>query len=274
MFFEILFLSIVAGGLGALLGLGGGIIIIPGLTLLIGLPIRYAIGASIISVIATSSGAAAAYVRGGISNLRIAIALESAATVGALSGAFVAGHVSPRWLYWCFGALLLYSAVALLGRLTLEQPVDVPHDPLAARLRFSGAYYDAALGRSVRYAATGVVPGGLAMYLAGLFSGLLGIGSGLFKVLALDVIMRLPLKVSTATSNFMIGVTAAASAGVYFARGDVHPLIAAPVALGVLGGAWAGTRVMSRLRSATIRRLFIPVILLTAIEMIIRGFGV
>ena len=112
------------------------------------------------------------------------------------------------------------------------------------------------------------------MYLAGLFSGLLGIGSGLFKVLALDVIMRLPLKVSTATSNFMIGVTAAASAGVYFARGDVHPLIAAPVALGVLGGAWAGTRVMSRLRSATIRRLFIPVILVTAIEMIIRGFGV
>ena len=274
MFFEILLLSIAAGWLGALLGLGGGIIIIPGLTLLFGLPIRYAIGASIVSVIATSSGAAAAYVRGGISNLRIAIALEAATTIGALCGAFVAGHVSPRWLYWSFGAILLYSAVTLLGHLTLEQPINVPHDPLAARLRFSGEYYDAALGQSVRYTATGVVPGGLAMYLAGLFSGLLGIGSGLFKVLAMDVIMRLPLKVSTATSNFMIGVTAAASAGVYFARGDIHPLIAAPVALGVLGGAVVGTRVMSRVRSATIRKLFIPVIVVTAVEMIIRGFGV
>ncbi|HEX4834819.1 MAG TPA: sulfite exporter TauE/SafE family protein [bacterium] len=274
MFFEILLLSVVAGGLGALLGLGGGIIIIPGLTLLIGLPIRYAIGASIVSVIATSSGAAAAYVRGGLSNLRIAIALESTATVGALSGAFVAGHVSPRWLYWSLGLLLAYSAVALLGRLTVELPSEVPHDALAARLQFSGEYYDETLGRPVSYSATGVVPGGLVMYLAGLFSGLLGIGSGVFKVLAMDVVMRLPIKVSTATSNFMIGVTAAASAGVYFARGDVHPLIAAPVALGVLGGAWVGTRVMPRLRGTTIRKLFIPLILATAVEMIVKGFGV
>lgn len=274
MFFEILLLSVVAGGLGALLGLGGGIIIIPGLTILVGLPIRYAIGASIVSVIATSSGAAAAYVRGGLSNLRIAIALEAATTVGALSGAFVAGHVSPRWLYWTFGLLLVYSAVALLGRLTVELPSELPHDALAARLRFSGEYYDETLGRPVPYSATGVVPGGLVMYLAGLFSGLLGIGSGVFKVLAMDVVMRLPIKVSAATSNFMIGVTAAASAGVYFARGDIHPLIAAPVALGVLGGAWAGTRVMSRLRSTTIRKLFIPLILVAAVEMILRGFGV
>lgn len=274
MFFIIFLLSVGAGALGAMLGLGGGIIIIPGLTLLLGLPIRYAIGASIVSVIATSSGAAAAYVRGGLSNLRIAIALEVATTVGALSGAFVAGYVAPRWLYVIFGLLLAYSAIALLGRLHLELPRGVPHDPLAARLRFSGEYFDQALGERVAYAATGVIPGGLMMYLAGLFSGLLGIGSGLFNVLALDITMRLPLKVSAATSNFMIGVTAAASAGVYFARGDIHPLIDAPVALGVLGGAWAGTSVMPRLRSTTIRKVFIPVLVIVAVEMIIRGFGV
>ncbi len=270
-FIEILFLSIAAGLLGAVLGLGGGIIIVPGLTLLIGLPIRDAVGASIISVIATSSGAAAAYVRGGISNLRIGIALAVATTVGALSGAFLAGHISPRWLYVIFGLLLAYSAVALLGRLTIELPTEVPHDPLAMRFKFWGEYYDQVLGRRVLYAATNVIPGALMMYVAGVLSGLLGIGSGLFKVLAMDVYMRLPMKVSTATSNFMIGVTAAASAGVYFARGDIHPLIAAPVALGVLAGAWIGATVMQRLRNVTIRKLFIPVLAIVAIEMFVKG---
>ncbi|HLJ60489.1 MAG TPA: sulfite exporter TauE/SafE family protein [bacterium] len=274
MFIEILVLSVAAGVLGALLGLGGGIIIVPGLTLLIGLPIRYAVGASIVSVIATSSGAAAAYVRGGIANLRIAIALEVATTVGALSGAFLAGYISPRWLYVIFGLLLAYSAVALLGRLTVEVPGEVPPDPLAERLRFAGEYDDQALGQRVPYTATAVLPGGVMMYVAGLLSGLLGIGSGSFKVLAMDIVMRLPMKVSTATSNFMIGVTAAASAGVYFARGDIHPLVAAPVALGVLAGAWGGTHIMQRLRNTTLRKLFIPVLAATAAEMIIRGFHV
>ncbi len=274
MFIEILALSVVAGVLGALLGLGGGIIIVPGLTLLLGLPIRYAVGASIVSVIASSSGAAAAYVRGGIANLRIAIALEVATTVGALSGAFLAGHVPARWLYIVFGILLAYSAVALLGRLTVEVPGEVPPDPLAERLGLSGEYFDRALGQRVPYTATGVLPGGAMMYVAGVLSGLLGIGSGSFKVLAMDIVMRLPMKVSTATSNFMIGVTAAASAGVYFARGDIHPLIAAPVALGVLAGAWSGTRVMQRLRNVTIRKLFIPVLAVTAVEMVLRGFHV
>jgi uncharacterized protein len=260
--------------LGSLLGLGGGIIIIPGLTLLIGLPIRYAIGASIISVIATSSAAAAAYMRSGISNLRIGIALEAATTVGALSGAFLAGHVSPRVLYVTFGLLLGYSAVALLGRIRLELPGEVPHDPLASLLRFSGVYYDHVLHQRVSYVATKVIPGGVMMYVAGVLSGLLGIGSGLFKVLALDVIMRLPMKVSTATSNFMIGVTAAASAGVYFVRGDIHPLVAAPVALGVLAGAWGGTTMMQRMRSSTLRKMFIPVLAIVAIEMIVRGLGI
>jgi uncharacterized membrane protein YfcA len=273
-FLEILVLSMFAGVFGALLGLGGGIIIVPALTLLVGLPIRYAIGASIVSVIATSSGAAATYVRGGIANLRIAIALEVATTLGAVSGAFIAGHVSVRVLYIVFGLLLGYSAIALLGRVQIELPGDVPFDALARRLRFHGDYHDRVLRRRVPYTATAVVPGGLMMYVAGLMSGLLGIGSGLFKVLALDVIMRLPMKVSTATSNLMIGVTAAASAGVYFSRGDIHPLIAAPVALGVLAGAWGGTHVMQRLRNTTLRKLFVPVLAVISIAMILRGLGV
>jgi uncharacterized membrane protein YfcA len=271
MFLLILALSAVAGVIGSLLGLGGGVIIIPSLTLLIGLPIRYAIGASIVSVIATSSGAAAAYVKGGLANLRIAIALEAATTTGALCGALLAGHIPARWLYLVFGLLLAYSAFALSGRVRLELPGDVPHDPLADRLRLEGEYYDHALRQRVVYRATGVIPGGVMMYLAGVISGLLGIGSGLFKVLAMDIAMRLPMKVSTSTSNFMIGVTAAASAGVYFARGDIHPLTAAPVALGVLGGAWTGTHLMSRLRNTTLRKLFIPVLAIVAVEMLLRG---
>jgi len=272
-FFEIVGLSFAAGVLGAVLGLGGGIIIVPGLTLLMGLPIRYAIGASIVSVIATSSGAAAAYVRDRLTNMRIGMALEVATTTGALSGAFIAGLLNVRWLYVIFGALLGYSAIALMEKLHLELPDVVPEDRLATRLKFSGTYYDQALKREVAYVATGVLPGGAMMYLAGLISGLLGIGSGLFKVLAMDLAMRLPMKVSTATSNFMIGVTAAASAGVYFARGDIHPLVASPVALGVLGGAWVGTRVMERLRNTTIRKVFIPVLAYVAISMILRGLG-
>jgi uncharacterized membrane protein YfcA len=272
-FFAIFLLSAGAGMGGALLGLGGGIIIVPALTLLLHLPIRYAIGASIVAVIATSSGSAAAYIRDRLTNLRIGIALEVMTTLGALTGAVLAGHIAPRWLYVTFGLLLAYSAIALLGRLKIELPGEVPYDPLAARLRFAGEYYDQVLVRRVPYTATGVIPGSAMMYLAGVFSGLLGIGSGLFKVLAMDIVMRLPMKVSTSTSNFMIGVTAAASAGVYFARGDIYPLVVAPVALGVLSGAWIGTRLMGQLRNTTIRKLFIPVLAIVAISMIVRGIG-
>ncbi len=274
MFFAVFLVSVGAGIGGAILGLGGGIIIVPALTLLLNLPIRFAIGASIVAVIATSSGTAAAYIRDHMTNLRIGIALEVMTTIGALSGAVVAGRVSPRWLYVTFGLLLAYSAFALLSRLKIELPGDVPRDWLAARLRFHGEYYDQVLGRRVRYAATGVVTGGVMMYVAGVFSGLLGIGSGLFKVLAMDIAMRLPMKVSTSTSNFMVGVTAAASAGVYFSRGDILPVIAAPIALGVLGGAWIGTHVMGQLRNTTIRKLFIPVLAIIAASMIYRGLTV
>ena len=274
MFFLILLVSVGAGIGGALLGLGGGVIIVPALTLLLHLPIRFAIGASIVAVIATSSGTASAYIQDQLTNLRIGIALEVMTTLGALSGALIAGHVSPRWLYIVFGLLLGYSALALLGRLKIEVPGEVPFDPLAARLRFAGVYYDQALRQRVPYIATGVVPGGVMMYVAGIFSGLLGIGSGLFKVLAMDIAMRLPMKVSTSTSNFMVGVTAAASAGVYFSRGDIHPVVAAPIALGVLLGASMGTRVMGQLRNTTIRKLFIPVLAIVAVTMIYRGVTV
>ena len=274
MFFLILLVSVGAGIGGALLGLGGGVIIVPALTLLLHLPIRFAIGASIVAVIATSSGTASAYIQDQLTNLRIGIALEVMTTLGALSGALIAGHVSPRWLYIIFGLLLGYSALALLGRLKIEVPGEVPFDPLAARLRFAGVYYDQALRQRVPYIATGVVPGGVMMYVAGIFSGLLGIGSGLFKVLAMDIAMRLPMKVSTSTSNFMVGVTAAASAGVYFSRGDIHPVVAAPIALGVLLGASMGTRVMGQLRNTTIRKLFIPVLAIVAVTMIYRGVTV
>ncbi len=274
MFFAVFLVSVGAGIGGAILGLGGGVIIVPALTLLLNLPIRFAIGASIDAGIATSSGAAAAYVRDHLTNLRIGIALEVMTTVGALCGAVAAGRVSPRWLYVTFGLLLAYSAFALLSRLKIEVPGNVPHDRLAARLRFQGEYYDQVLGQRVPYAATGVVTGGVMMYVAGLFSGLLGIGSGLFKVLAMDIVMRLPMKVSTSTSNFMVGVTAAASAGVYFSRGDILPIIAAPIALGVLCGAWIGTHLMGRLRNTTIRKLFIPVLAIIAAIMIYRGLSV
>ena len=274
MFFWIFLFSVGAGIGGAILGLGGGVIIVPALTLLLNLPIRFAIGASIVAVIATSSGTASAYIRDHLTNLRIGIALEVMTTMGALSGALIAGHVSPRWLYIIFGLLLAYSALALLGRLKIELPGEVPYDPLASRLRFSGVYYDQALRQRVPYIATGVAPAGVMMYAAGIFSGLLGIGSGLFKVLAMDIAMRLPMKVSTSTSNFMVGVTAAASAGVYFSRGDIHPVVAAPVALGVLLGAWIGARVMGQLRNTTIRKLFIPVLAIVAVSMIYRGFTV
>lgn len=266
--------SILAGVIGALVGLGGGILIVPLLTIGFGVDIRYAIGASIVSVIATSSGAAAAYVRDRITNLRVGMFLELATTTGAIAGALLAGLVQPTVLYVVFGIVLALSAIPLIARLGEELPQGVRADAWATRLRLNSAYYDAALGRMVPYAATHVAAGLGMMWLAGLISGLLGIGSGVFKVLAMDTLMRLPMKVSTTTSNFMIGVTAAASAGIYFGRGEVHPLIAAPVVLGVLAGAWLGSRLLVRLHNTTLRALFIPVLLVISAQMILRGVGV
>lgn len=266
--------SIAAGVLGALVGLGGGILIVPLLTLAFGLPIQYAIGASIVAVIATSSGAAAAYVRDHLTNMRIGMFLEVATTAGAISGAFLAGFLAKNMLFIAFGVVLLISAAPIVFKLGEELPGNVQNDRWAKWLHLSSTYPDEHLGYDVTYKVTHT-PWGLAMmYVAGVVSGLLGIGSGTFKVLAMDTIMRLPMKVSTTTSNFMIGVTAAASAGIYFARGDVLPLVAAPVALGVLLGAFFGARILTHLSNKTLRLIFLPVMVIIAVQMVLRGVGV
>ncbi len=266
--------SIAAGLLGSLVGLGGGVLIVPLLTLVFKLPISFAIGASIISVIATSSGAAAAYVRDHMTNMRVGMFLELATTIGAISGAFLAGLLAPGLLSIVFGVILLVSAAPLLFRIGEELPQGVKNDRWANWLRLSGSYPDHHLGKDIAYQVTRTPYGLGMMYVAGLISGLLGIGSGTFKVLALDTLMRLPLKVSTTTSNFMIGVTAAASAGIYFSRGDIPPLVAAPVALGVLIGALGGARLLERLSNRTLRYIFLPVIAISALEMILHGAGI
>ena len=263
--------SLVAGVIGAIAGLGGGVLIVPLLTVVLGVDIRYAIGASIISVIATSSGAAAAYVKDHLTNLRIAMLLEIATTVGAISGAIITGLVNSRVLFVVFGVVLLISVLPLLRRIGEELPAGIKDDWWAARLRLASSYTDARTGQTVTYHVTRVPLGLGLMYIAGLLSGLLGIGSGTFKVLAMDSGMRLPMKVSSTTSNFMIGVTAAASAGIYFSRGDIAPLLAAPVALGVLLGAVIGTRFLVNASNSAVRKLFVPLMAAIAIEMLVRG---
>ena len=265
--------SVAAGAVGAILGLGGGILLIPILTLFYGVDLHYAMGASIVSVIATSSGAAAAYLRTSLSNIRIGLFLTLATVAGALVGAGLAGVVPVRALQLLLGLALGYSAFTTLRQLHVEIPERLEANRLALRLGLEGAYYDVPLDREVKYRATRVRQGFAAMFGAGLLSGLLGIGSGAFKVLAMDYFMWLPMKVSTATSNFMIGVTSAATAGVYFARGDIHPVFATPVAIGVMVGAVVGTRLMARLRNTTVRKAFLPVLAYLALAMILRGLG-
>jgi uncharacterized membrane protein YfcA len=264
-------ISLFAGVLGSLLGLGGGIIVVPALTLLLHVDIRFAVGASIVSVIATSSGAAAAYVRDHMANLRVAMLLEVATTTGALTGAYVAGLVSARLLFIIFGVVLGYSAIMMFRKRGSHADDPPPRDRIADRLRLHDQFYDKASGHTIAYRVTRTPVGMVLMYVAGVVSGLLGIGSGSLKVPAMDLAMRLPIKVSTATSNFMIGVTAAASAGVYFARGDIDPFVAAPVATGVLVGATAGSHLLNRIQSSVIRALFVAVLLVISAEMIYRG---
>lgn len=264
-------IAIAAGMLGSLLGLGGGIIVIPALTLLLKIDIRYAIGASIISVIATSSGAAAGYVRERMTNLRVAMLLEIFTTAGALTGAYLAGLISSRWLYILFGLIMGYSSLAMFRKRKAQEGDATISSPLADRLRLHGSYFDEAAGREIFYRVARVKLGLGLMYIAGIVSGLLGIGSGALKVPAMDLTMRLPIKVSTATSNFMMGVTAAASAGVYFMRGEINPFIAAPVAAGVLIGATAGSRLLGKLKSSTIRVIFVVVLIWVSVQMLLKG---
>lgn len=256
-----------AGVLGALTGLGGGVIIVPLLTLGFGVNIRYAIGASLISVIATSSGAAAAYLREGYANIRVAMLLEIATTAGALAGAHVAALVRTSAIAIVFGVVLAVSALVSLRRRS-DQQLEAA-DPLATRLRLDSTLPTAA--GPAAYHVRRVPLGFGLMFVAGGLSGLLGIGSGAVKVLAMDDAMSLPFKVATTTSNFMIGVTAAASAGIYFSRGYIDPLLAGPVMLGVLLGALVGARLLTVASGHALRLLFAAVIVVLAGEMIFGG---
>lgn len=272
LFTVLAFVTSIFGGLfGSLLGLGGGLIVVPVLTLGLGVDIRHAVGASLVSVIATSSGAAAAYVRERMTNLRVAMLLEVGTTTGALVGGFLAGVVDGRALYVLFGLVLAGSALAMYRKRHQALGAEVPADPWADRLALHGSYPDAALGRDVAYRVTGTRTGLGLMVLAGVLSGLLGIGSGALKVPAMDLAMRLPLKVSSATSNFMIGVTAAAGAGMYFARGDIDPFVAGPVAIGILIGALVGSRLLGRIDARHLRVVFVVVLCVVALQMLWKG---
>jgi uncharacterized protein len=263
----VLLTSFFAGLLGALTGLGGGVVIVPALVLLFHVDLRYAIGASLVSVIATSSGAAVAYVREGFSNVRIGMFLEVATTVGAVGGAYLAARVSTPVIGIIFGVTLLYSAWSSFR----EPHSETTHPPnaLAEKLRLTGDY-PTKDGRQ-SYVAENVPAGFGIMFIAGLLSGLLGIGSGAVKVLAMDHAMKLPFKVSTTTSNFMIGVTAAASAGIYVGRGYIAPGLAAPVMLGVLAGSLLGAHLLTRIRVPVLRVVFAVVIVALGVEMIYSG---
>jgi uncharacterized membrane protein YfcA len=262
--------SLVAGLLGSLTGLGGGVVLVPLLTLFFKVDIRYAIGASLVSVIATSSGAAAAYVKEGFSNIRIGMFLEIATTLGALSGAFLAVWVPTKAIAIIFGVVLLISAfLSRKPRTAAER--NSPQDPLATRLRLNGSFPDLEGTRSYNVQR---VPAGFGiMFGAGALSGLLGIGSGAMKVLAMDQAMKIPFKVSTTTSNFMIGVTAAASAGVYLHRGYIDPGLSMPVMLGVLGGSMVGASILVRAETKWLRLVFSTVIVILGIEMLYKGLS-
>jgi uncharacterized membrane protein YfcA len=261
-------ISAVAGCLGALTGLGGGVVVTPALTVLLGVDIRYAIGASLVSVIATSSGAAAAFVREGYSNIRIGMFLEIATTLGAILGAFLATRAPTSVLSIIFGLVLLHAA----WQSSRNRPRDTTSeeaDPLAARLKMNGSYPSPR--GPCEYKVDHVKTGFGLMFGAGALSGLLGIGSGALKVIAMDQAMHIPFKVSTTTSNFMIGVTAAASAGIYLGRGYIEPGLAMPVMLGVLAGSLIGARHLIGAKVRVLRWTFGIVVAVMAVEMIVTG---
>lgn len=266
-------ISIAAGFLGSIVGIGGGLIIIPVLTIFFGVDIHFAIAASIVSIIATSSGAAATYVRDRMTNLRIGMFLELGTTAGAIAGAGVAAYANSLALEIVFALVMVVSLIPLVRKFGEDIPAKPELLGLSKRLKLQGAYAESD-GSTVEYNAARPGVGLLSMVGAGFLSALLGIGGGTFKVLSMDLAMKLPMKVSTTTSNFMIGVTAAASAGIYFVRGDVNPAIVAPVALGVLIGAYFGAKALPKAKNPTIRRLFAIVLVAGAVEMVLRALGV
>ena len=276
---QFMLIAVLAGFLGSLVGLGGGIIITPALTILFGFDIKYAIGASIVAVIATSSGSAIAFVKDHVSNMRVGMLLEVFTTAGGVVGAFMAGVFSSKLLYIFFSLILLNSFYGMLKKTGLitkakKEEEIVENDKYAEKYKLNSSYYDKAIDKTIDYNVTNVPQGSLVMFGAGFASGLLGIGSGAFKVVALDTYMKLPIKVSTATSNFMMGVTATASALIYFFNGTINPVVAAPIAIGTLIGSRTGAKVMQRLDAKYIRYIFLPILLFTIINMFLKGLGV
>lgn len=261
----LLFFSFLAGLVGALTGLGGGIIVIPVLVMLFHINIHYAMGASLISVIVTSSGAAAAYLREGYTNLRIGMYLETAAVLGALAGALLISVIPKSILAILFSFVLFISAYMNLKR-RAEKEIYVTSHAWSRVLKLDGTYPVNKQQRS--YHVQNAPLGLLIMGLAGMLSGLLGIGSGSLKVLAMDQALRLPYKVATTTSNFMIGITAATSAGIYFSMGYINPVITFPVVLGVFAGSFLGARLLKILNIFSLRFLFSIMICLIGLQML------
>ena len=272
-FFTMLLVGLFAGVLGSLLGLGGGIVITPVLTLGFGLDIKYAVGASIMAVLATSSGSAIAYLRDDLLNLRIAMFLEIFTTLGAMLGAVLSLFIGGKVLFLLYGALMIFQAYNMYQKIR-DQHQDhgqVEADSWAEKLNLRGSYYDKGLGKMVDYEVTHVAGGSLVMFFAGLASALLGIGAGAFKVLAMDTVMKMPLKVSSATSNFMMGVTGAASAIFYLLSGQIDPVLVTPICLGVVLGAMLGSRLMPYIPVKVLRIVFLLVLIAIGCQMFLRG---
>ncbi len=277
-FVALLLAGFAAGIVGAMSGLGGGIVIVPALTLLFGIPLEYAAGASLISTIATSSGAASAYVKEKLANIKIGMSLEVATTLGAIAGsllaAYVYAHGISQILFILFGAVLLISLYPTFIEFRKVHRRRMHRDWSTGFFQLSGSYYDRAKKRVIRYSGYRWWFGEAVMGVAGVISGLLGIGSGALKVIGMDWGMKLPMKVTTATSNFMIGVTAATGSAIYWVLGYIQPFIVAPVVIGILIGAYCGSKLLQRTSGRSIRMLFLIILGIVGIEMILRGFGV
>lgn len=270
--------ALLAGVVGSLVGIGGGLILTPVMTIIFDIEIKYAIAASIVAVIATSSGASINFLKDKISNVKIALFLEIFTSAGAVIGALLTGVLPESVLYILFSFILMNSLYSMLKKAnfikTIKKERVSREDSLAEYLEFNSSYYDKAENREIIYTAKNIKKASGVMLGAGLASGLLGIGSGVFKVMALDQYMNLPIKVSTATSNFMMGVTATASALIYFFNGDINPYIAAPVALGTLIGANVGAKIMQKINSHYIRLLMLVILVITIVNMLLKGLGV
>lgn len=260
--------SVAAGIIGSLSGLGGGIVVIPLLSIVLGVDIHYAIGAALVSVIATSSGSAAAYVKEGIANMRLGMFLEIATTAGAVAGALISSAAPSSFIAILFGLALIFSAGNSLRK--KEEQVVEQSSPLAISLKLPSDYPNNK-GEKINYGTKNVVGGFGMMGLAGMLSGMLGIGSGAFKVIAMDTIMKIPFKVSTTTSNFMMGVTALASCVIYIQKGYIVPDICLPVMIGVLSGAIIGSKILMSTDPKKLRTFFAVIIFFLAANMIYSG---